>query len=340
MDRAIPKYSVLCRLVVLGLISGTLVCSCVFPRSANAQTWPTRPVTMVVPFAAGGVGDVLGRLLAARLTELLGQQVVVENVGGAGGMQGSSRVANAAPDGYTFVLGSSGTHAQNQLLYKKPLYNAETDFAPVALIVEQPVLLITRKDLPVETLQDFITYARANADKLQYGSPGTGSAMHLGCAMLNAAMGATITHIPYRGGGPAMQDLLAGRLDYQCTGSTNAIPQLASKSVKPLAVLSLARSPSMPDIPTADEQGLAKFEAALWWAVFMPKGTPPAIVQKLNEALVAAMNTPLVQERLKATGFDVVAPDRRSPQYLQDFVASEIKKWAGPIRDAGLAQQQ
>jgi tripartite-type tricarboxylate transporter receptor subunit TctC len=324
------------RLILSAILAGMLS----FPSASHAQTWPTRPVTMVVPFAAGGVGDVLGRILAARLTELLGQQVIVENVGGAGGMAGSSRVANAAPDGYAFVLGSSGTHAQNQLLYKKPLYRAETDFAPVALIVEQPVLLLTRKDLPVENLRDFIAYAKANAGKLQFGSPGTGSAMHLGCSMLNAAIGANVTHIPYRGGGPAMQDLLAGRLDYQCTGSTNAIPQLAAHSVKALAVLSLTRSPAMPDIPTADEQGLSKFEAALWWAIFMPKGTPAAIVQKLNAALVATLDTPAVQQRLKTAGFDGVAPERRSPQYLQGFVASEIRKWAGPIKDAGLAQQQ
>ena len=321
------------RSMMLGLLAGALA----FPAASSAETWPSRPVTMVVPFAAGGIGDVLGRVLAARLTEVLGQQVIVENIGGAGGMAGSSRVANAAPDGYTFVLGSSGTHAQNQLLYKKPLYNAETDFAPVALVVEQPVVMITRKDLPVENLRDFITYAKANADKMQFGSPGTGSAMHLGCSMLDAAMGVTITHIPYRGGGPALQDLLAGRLDFMCTGSTNVLPQLATHAVKPLAVLSLKRTPLFPEIPTADEQGLAGFEAPLWWAVFMPKGTPPAIVRQLDDALVATMNTPSVEERLKQTGFDVVAPDRRSPEYLGKFVASQIEKWSGPIKAAGLA---
>jgi tripartite-type tricarboxylate transporter receptor subunit TctC len=321
------------RWLMLGLLGGALT----FPTASIAETWPSRPVTMVVPFAAGGIGDVLGRILAARLSELLGQQVVVENIGGAGGMAGSSRVANAAPDGYTFVLGSSGTHAQNQLLYKKPLYNAETDFTPVALVVEQPVLIITRKDLPVENLRDFITYAKANADKMQFGSPGTGSAMHLGCSMLDAAMGVSITHIPYRGGGPALQDLLAGRLDFMCTGSTNVLPQLATHAVKPLAVLSLKRTPIFPEIPTADEQGLAGFEAPLWWAVFMPKGAPPAIVHQLDAALVATMNTPAVEERLKQTGFDVVAPDRRSPEYLGKFVADQIQKWSGPIKAAGLA---
>ena len=305
--------------------------------SAQAQDWPTRPLTMVVPFAAGGIGDVLGRILASRLSELLGRQVIIENVGGAGGMAGAARVAKAAPDGYTFVLGSAGTHAHNQTLYKSPLYNAATDFAPVALVVEQPVLLVVRKDLPPSNLPEFIDYAKANQAKMQYGSPGTGSAVHLACAILNAAIGVKVTHIPYRGGGPAMQDLIAGRLDYQCTGSTNAMPQLESNTIKAIALLSLERSPILPEIATAHEQGLRDFEAPLWWALFLPKGTPPAIVAKLNEATVATMNTPAVQQRLKETGYDLVAPERRSPDYLQKFVESEIAKWAVPIKTAGVS---
>jgi tripartite-type tricarboxylate transporter receptor subunit TctC len=305
--------------------------------SAQAQEWPTRPLTMVVPFAAGGIGDVLGRMLASRLSELLGRQVIVENVGGAGGMAGAARVAKAAPDGYTFVLGSAGTHAHNQTLYKSPLYNAATDFAPVALVVEQPVLLVVRKDLPPGNLPEFIDYAKANQARMQYGSPGTGSAVHLACAILNAAIGVRVTHIPYRGGGPAMQDLIAGRLDYQCTGSTNAMPQLESNTIKAIALLSLERSPILPEIPTAHEQGLRDFEAPLWWALFLPKGTPPPIIAKLNEAAVATMNTPAVQQRLKETGYDLVAPERRSPDYLQKFVVSEIAKWAAPIKAAGLS---
>jgi tripartite-type tricarboxylate transporter receptor subunit TctC len=305
--------------------------------SAQAQSWPTRPLTMVVPFAAGGIGDVLGRILAPRLSELLVRQVIIENVGGAGGMAGAARVAKAAPDGYTFVLGSAGTHAHNQTLYKSPLYNVATDFAPVALVVEQPVVLVVRKDLPPGNLPDFIAYAKANQAKMQYGSPGTGSAVHLACAILNAAIGVRVTHIPYRGGGPAMQDLIAGRLDYQCTGSTNAIAQLESSTIKAIALLSLERSPILPQVPTAHEQGLRNFEAPLWWALFLPKGTPPAIIAKLNEATVATMSTPAVQQRLKETGYDLVALERRSPDYLQKFVESEIAKWAEPIRATGVS---
>src|SRR5262249_20551502 len=179
---------------------------------ALAQAYPTNPLMMIIPYADGGPPDVLGRLMAQRMSEILGQQVVVENVGGAGGMTGSKRVADAAPDGYTFVLGTVGTHAQSQTMYKKPLYHAANDFAPVALIAEVPIVLITRKDLPVNNLQEFIAYAKANQGKMQYGSAGAGSATHLGCVLLNYLIGVDITHVPYRGTGPAMQDLQGGRI--------------------------------------------------------------------------------------------------------------------------------
>src|SRR5436309_14865906 len=181
---------------------------------ALAQGYPSKPMTMIIPFAAGGPTDVLGRVMAQRMSELLGHQVIVENVGGAGGMTGSKRVADAAPDGYTCVLGTVGTHAQSQTMYKKPLYHAATDFAPVARIAEVPIVLITRKDLPVNNLQQFISYAKANQTKMQYGSAGAGSATHLGCVLLNYLIRVDIPHIPYRGTGPAMQDLQGGRLDY------------------------------------------------------------------------------------------------------------------------------
>ena len=184
--------------------------------AAAAESWPTRPLTMVVPFAAGGGTDVMGRIVGRRLSEVLGQQVIIENVGGAGGMVGSARVAKAAPDGYTFVLGSRAD-AINQTLYKNPLYNLATDLAPVVLIADQPTVLVARKDLPVDNLQQFIAYARKSQVIMQYGSAGAGSTGHVDCALLNAAIGVTIAHVPYRGGGPAMQDLIAGRIDYFCT---------------------------------------------------------------------------------------------------------------------------
>jgi tripartite-type tricarboxylate transporter receptor subunit TctC len=182
--------------------------------AAGAQEWPTRPITMINPFAAGGPNDLLARLFAQRMGDVLGQPIVLENVGGAGGMNGADRVAKAAPDGYTFLLGTVGTQAQNQTLYKKPAYNSTTDFAPVALMVEAPLVLVARKDLPVRDMKEFVAYAKANKDKMQFASAGTGSAIHLGCALMNMVTGLDIIHVPYRGANPAMQDLMSGRVDY------------------------------------------------------------------------------------------------------------------------------
>jgi tripartite-type tricarboxylate transporter receptor subunit TctC len=304
---------------------------------AAAQNWPTRPVTMVVTFAAGSSDDVLARILSPRLSELLGQQVIIENVGGAGGMTGTSRVAKAAPDGSQFVIGGIGTFAANQTLYKNPLYNAATDFAPVVLIAEQAVVLIVRKDLPVSNLQEFIAYAKANRAKMQYGTAGAGSSSHLACLLLNAAIGIEVTHVPYRAAILATQDLIAGRVDYVCPIISTAAPQIEGNQVKVIANLSMKQSPLLPTLASAHEQGLRDFDAYYWNGFFLPKGTPAAIVQKLHDASVAAMETPSVQERLQDIGATIVAPERRSPNYLQRFVESEIKKWAGPIKASGVS---
>jgi tripartite-type tricarboxylate transporter receptor subunit TctC len=326
-----PKRRGFTGLAVACVLASALACDC-----ASAQVWPSRPMTMVVPFAAGGGADIMGRIIAAHLSELLGQQVIVENAGGAGGMTGAYRVAKAAPDGYQFVLGTNGTHAQNQSLYKNPLYNAATDFAPVALIGEQPIGLLARKDFPADNLPAFLAYAKANQANMKYGSAGAGSAVHLSCVLLNAANGLSITHVPYRGSAPAMQDLIAGRIDYQCANVAPALGQIESKQVKAIAVLSGHRTALVPDLPTADEQGLKDFEAVLWYALFLPKGTPAAIVQKLNAATIAAMNTPAMQERMKQIGAELVAPEHRSSEYLGKLVESEIVKWAGPIKASGV----
>jgi tripartite-type tricarboxylate transporter receptor subunit TctC len=307
---------------------------CTMP--ASAQDWPTRPVTLVVPFAAGGPIDSIGRILATPLSERLGQQIIVENVGGAGGMTGTARVAKAPPDGYQIVLGNVGTHAGNQTIYRNPLYNAATDFAPAILVVDLPLVLVARKDLPADDLKGFIAHAKANQATMQFGSGGAGSATHLACALLNAAAGIEVTHVPYRGGAPAMQDLIAGRIDYLCVDTPVALPQIEGKMVKPIAVLTRSRSPSLPTLASAHEQGLTDFAAANWAGLFLPRGTPAPIVAKLHDAAVAAMETPSLQAQMKKVGADLVAPDRRSPAYLQSFVESEIEKWAGPIKASGL----
>ena len=302
---------------------------------AVADDWPTRPVTMVVPFAAGGPADAVGRILAARVSQTLGQEVIVENIGGGGGMLGGSRVARAAPDGYQFVLGNMGTHAANQTLYKAPLYNAATDFAPVLLVAETPLLLLARKDLPADNLPQFITYARANQAKMQFGSGGAGSASHLACLLVNLAIGINVTHVPYRGAAPAMQDLIAGRIDYQCPDSPTSIAQIESGTIKALAVLTAERSARLAGVPTAREQGLSQIVASNWFAAFYPKGTPAGVVEKLRVAIVAAMDTPSLQARMREIGAELVAPDNRTPDYLRTFVAGEIAKWAAPIKQSG-----
>jgi tripartite-type tricarboxylate transporter receptor subunit TctC len=247
------------RLRRLSAIALAAALQCTAP--AGAQDWPIRPVTLVVPFAAGGAFDVLSRVLTPRLSENLRQQVIVENIGAAAGIVGTQRVAKAAPDGYVFLLGSVGTHAYNPSLYKKLPYNPASDFAPVALVAEQPMILVAQKDLPVGSLQEFIAYAKANAAKLQYGSAGVGSTTHLACALLNAAAGIDVTHVPYRGGGPVMSDLIAGQIHYMCSNSANALAQVSSKLVKGIALLARERSPLMPALATAHEQGLVDFEA-------------------------------------------------------------------------------
>jgi tripartite-type tricarboxylate transporter receptor subunit TctC len=304
--------------------------------AALAQAYPTKPLTMIIPFAAGGPTDVLGRVMAQRMSELLGQQVIVENVGGAGGMTGSKRVADAAPDGYTFVLGTVGTHAQGQTLYKKPLYNAATDFTPVALIAEVPIVLITRKDLPVNNLKEFVAYAKANESKMQFGSAGAGSATHLGCVLLNYLIGVNITHVPYRGTGPAMQDLQGGRIDYLCEIVTTAKPQIDGGTVKPIAIMTKERSKALPNVPTGLEQGMPDLEAYTWNAIFLPKGAPADIVKKLNEVTIEAMRTPAVKERLEGLGATIVSEDRATPEQLAQYVQREIEKWATPIKASGV----
>ena len=303
--------------------------------AAVAQSFPTHPMVMVIPFAAGGPQDVLGRIIGQGMSEALDQQVIIENVGGAGGMTGSVRVAQAMPDGYTMVLGSVGTHAQNQSLFKKPLYDAAADFTPVALIAETPIALLTRKDLPPNNFKEFVNYAKANQAKLQYGSGGAGSATHLGCVVLNYVIGVEVTHVPYRGNGPAMQDLAGGRIDYLCEAVVTAKPQIDGGTVKGLVILTKERAAVLPNLPTALEQG-TDVEAYTWSAVFLPKGAPDALVQKLNGAIVHTMKTPAVRDRLASLGATMVADDRTTPQYLAQFVKSEIAKWAVPIKASGV----
>ena len=317
------------------LLTLTLVLAALAP--AAAQEWPARTITLVVPFTPGGGVDISARLQAQALGEILGQNVIVENIGGGGGMTAGVRVAHAAPDGYTFMIGNTGTHAYNQTLYKKPLYNSVTDFTPVGLISESPRILNARKDLPVNGLQEFIAWLKANQAKAQFGSAGVGSGTHLPCVLFNLAIGVNVTHVPYRGAGPVIQDLLGERIDYMCDTIQTGAQMAKQGAVKPIAVLSEHRVAIVPEVPTSGEQGLAGVEASVWNAFFLPKGTPDAIVRKLNAAMNKSLENPGLRQRLEELGLEIVSPERRTPEYLAKYLPEEIARWAKPIRAAGIS---
>jgi tripartite-type tricarboxylate transporter receptor subunit TctC len=304
--------------------------------AASAQYWPNRTVTMLIPFAAGGPIDVLGRILQPYLSEQLGQQVIIENVGGGGGMTGSLRVSQAAVESHMFVLGSIGTHAISQSMHKKPPYHPVNDFQPVMLVADAPLVLLVRKDLPANNLQEFIAYAKANAGKMQFGSGGSGTSSHIGCVLLNQTIGVDVVHVPYRGGGPALQDLVGGRLDYICNYVSTALTAVNSGQARVLASLVLERAAAFPDVPTADQQGLKNFDISAWNAVFLPKSATAAQVARLNKALSAVQDNPAFRKRLEEQGLIGVAPERRTPEYLRKFVSDEIEKWAAPVKAAGV----
>lgn len=306
------------------------------PLAAFAQSYPSRPITLVVPFAAGGAFDTVARIIGTRMGELLGQPVIVENPSGGGGIVGTRRVITSEPDGYTLLFGTTGTHAYNQTIYKTRRYDALGDFTPVTLFSEQPMVLMTRKDLPANSLQEFAALLKQQGAKMQYGSAGVGSTTHLGCSLLNVKLGATVVHVPYRGAGPAANDLVGGQIDYLCANLGGAAPLIVSKQVKALAVLSPTRSPIMPELPTAHEQGIADYDVTTWTAIFLPKSAPKTIVDKLNKVTHEAMDTPAIKARMLDIGVTGVAVERRSPEYLAKFVAEEIARWEEPIKSSGL----
>jgi tripartite-type tricarboxylate transporter receptor subunit TctC len=313
-----------------------LLLACALTAPAAAQDWPTRPVTLIVPYAAGGPVDTIARIIAARMSELLRQQIIVENVGGAGGMTGAARAAKAAPDGYTLLTSGSATMAQIPTLYKRPLYNPVTDFDHAVLFSDSARVLIARKDLPAANLKEFVAYAQANQGKMQYGSPGGGSGGHVCTILLDQAMQTKITHVPYRGAAPAMQDMIAGRIDYMAEQISTALPQIQSGNVKAIAALGIDRAPGLDDLPTADEQGLKGLDCGAWGAFSFPKGTPQAIVQRLTKASNDAAETPAVIARYREIGVTIPAKERRTTEYLIKFVRSELERWAGPIKASGV----
>jgi tripartite-type tricarboxylate transporter receptor subunit TctC len=318
------------------LVAFALAATLLHPAGALAQSWPSRPITVIVPYAVGGPVDTVARIVTARMSEILGQQIVIENVAGAGGMTGSARVAKAAPDGYTLLLSGSAVLTQVPNLYKKVAYNPLTDFEHVVMHSDSARILITRPNFPAKTLPEFVAYAKANQASMQYGSAGAGSGLHICAVLLNVAMGTTMTHVPYRGSALAVQDLIAGRIDFMADQISTALPQILGHNVKAIATLGLDRAPGLEELPTADEQGVKGLDCGSWGSFSAPKRTPGAIVQRLAKASNEAVETPAVRERLKALGVVVPAVERRTPEYLKTFVASELERWAAPIKASGV----
>ncbi|MFS8035649.1 tripartite tricarboxylate transporter substrate binding protein BugD [Xanthobacter sp. AM11] len=303
--------------------------------AAGAQDYPSRPITMVVPFAAGGPTDTVARLVAESMSKSLGQQVIVENVGGAGGTRGAGQVAKAAPDGYTVLLHHIG-QATSASLYRKLPYNPATDFEAVGLVTAVPMTMIAKTALEPKDLPGLVAFVKANKDKVTYGNAGVGSASHL-CGMLfMSTVGTQMTTVPYQGTGPAMNDLVGGQIDLMCDQTTNTTGQIKGGKVKPYAVTTKDRVKSLPEVPTMQEGGLKDFEVAVWHGVYAPKGTPKAAVDKLNAALNTALEDPKVVARFADLGTEPEPKDRRSPAFHQQFLIAEIAKWKPVIQAAGV----
>jgi tripartite-type tricarboxylate transporter receptor subunit TctC len=304
------------------------------PVAKAQQPYPVRPITMIVPFAAGGPTDVLARILGQNMSQTLGVQIVVENVTGAGGTIGSARVAKAAPDGYTMVMGNLGTHAASMGLYKSLSYDPRTDFEPVMLVATTPMVLLTRKDLPAATLPEFIALAKQR--RLSMGSAGIGSIAHLTLLLFASVAHVDVQHVPYRGLSQADNDLLGGQIDSLFDQIISATPHVASGGVKPIVVTAPVRAPSMPNVPSSTEAGLPGLQTLAWTALFLPKGTPKPIVARINAAVDGAMRDAAIEKSLAKLGADLPPPDQRTPQVLANLVNSEVAKWVPLLKAAGV----
>ncbi|HVQ69009.1 MAG TPA: tripartite tricarboxylate transporter substrate-binding protein [Bradyrhizobium sp.] len=290
---------------------------------ARAQDYPTRTATVIVPFAAGGPADITGRIVADIFSRYLGQKFVVENAIGAGGTTGAIRAARAPADGYTILSGHLGTNALAPAFYPNLAYDPQKDFEPIGLTAEYPELLVVRKDFPANNLREFVAYAKANPEKLNVGHAGLGSVSYIGCMLLHSAIGIKPTMIPFTGTAPVLNAMLSGQVDYECDPVLGTLSQVQAGNVKALAVAAKKRSPLLPDVPTSYEQGLPEFDIAPFYAVFVPTGTPQAIVDKLADALSKGLNEDAVKKRLAELGAESVEQDRRGPKALTDLIKAE-----------------
>jgi tripartite-type tricarboxylate transporter receptor subunit TctC len=303
---------------------------------ALAQSdYPRRAITLIVPFAAGGPTDVIARIVANHMTATLGQQIIIENVLGAGGTTGSIRAAQAAPDGYTIEMGHMGTHAASVALFPNLAYRPDADFEPIGMAAGTPVVILAKKAFPADNLTDFVSHVKANVAKLNMAHAGVGSVSFTTCLLLNHIMQVKPVSVPYNGTGPAMNALVAGQVDYMCDQIVNVVPQILGGTIKGYAVGTPERNPALPDLPTAKEAGMPEFQASAWNALFAPKGTPKPILDKLSAALDKALDDAYTRKRLLELGSDIPDKPRRGPQPLAALVTSEIAKWTPVIKAAG-----
>ena len=317
------------------LIAMALAASCAIADNAAAQVYPSRPVTMVVPFPAGGSTDTIGRVMADGMRASLGQTIIIENVGGASGNIGVGRVARAAPDGYTLILGSWPTHVLNAAIFTLP-YDPLNDFEPVSLVAAQPLFIIAKKAMPAKDLAELIAWLKANPDKATQGTAGTGGASHLAGVFFQKATGTRYQLVPYRGSAPAMQDLLAGQIDMMIDLAASSTPHVRAGNVKAYAVTSKTRLAAAPDVPTVDEAGLPGYYVSSWHAIWVPKATPKPVIAKLNAAVVDALADPTVRKRLADVGQDIFPREQQTPEALSAYHKAEIEKWWPLVKAANI----
>ena len=305
------------------------------PKMARADDYPSRPITVIVPFSAGGPLDITGRMIAAKMQQTLGQPIVIENVGGAGGSIGVGRGARAAPDGYTLTMGIWSTHVVNPVLYDLN-YDVEKDFEPIAPITDGPLVICARKDFPANDLTELIAWLKANPDKATSSDAGVGSPQHVFSVLFQQVTGTRFQFVHYRGGGQAMQDLVTGHVDLSFSDAISALTQVQGGTIKTYAVMSKNRLPGAPQIPSVDEAGLPGFYDSVWSGIWAPKGTPKAIINKLNAAVVAAVDDPTIRTRLTALGRVLFPREQMTPQALAALQRAEIEKWWPIIKAAGI----
>jgi tripartite-type tricarboxylate transporter receptor subunit TctC len=316
------------------LVSGAALAAGLAAVPAQGQDYPTRTITMIVPFAAGGPTDVVARIVTGHMAQTLGQTIIIENVVGAGGTTATTRAARAANDGYTLITGHMGTHAAAVPLYPKLAYHPEKDFEPVAMLAGTPILILAKKDFPAKDLKQFIAYVKANTDKMNMAHAGVGSVSYSACELLSSVLDIKPVGVPFNGTGPAMNALVGGQVDYMCDQIVNAVPQVNGGTIKAYAVATPERNPSLPDLPTTAEAGLPQYQASAWNAIFAPKGTPAPILEKLNAAVVKALDDENVRKRLLDLGSDLPKTEARTQAALAALVKSEIEKWSAVLKPA------